>query len=124
MRITTTICAAAIALCGMLNAQQATTVDQVKVHFSTPVEAGDATVPAGDCSIQVFRGATGNLILALHSESGSSVALMATRLNKPDNYSETGSAPQVILSRHGAGYRLERILMADHSGFEVMGSVE
>jgi len=119
-----TICAAAIAICGLLNAQQATSVDQVKVHFSTPVEAGGAMVAAGDCSIQVLRGATDSLILELHPDTGSTVFVRATRLNRPINYAEVGSAPQVILSRNGENYKFERILMPDHSGFEVVGSVE
>jgi len=124
MRITMTICAAAIAICGIVNAQPATTVDQVKVHFSTPVDAGGATIAAGECSIQVLRGATDNLILVLRPETGSTVFVRANRLNERINYAQVGTSAEVILSRHGGNYRFERILMPDHSGFEVMGSVE
>ena len=124
MRITLTICAAAIALCGMLNAQQAITVDQVKVLFSTPVEAGGATVAAGDCSIQVLRGATDNLMLELSPETGPTVLVMVSRLDQRTNYTEARGTTQVILSKHDGNYRFERILMSDHSGFEVIGSVE
>ena len=124
MRITMTIGAAAIAICGILNAQPAASVDQVKVHFSAPVEVGSATVAAGDCSIQVLRGATDNLILELHPETGPAVFVIANRLMKPINYTEVGDTPKVILSKQGGNYRFERILMPDHSGFEVMGPVE
>ena len=124
MRIMMTICAAAIAICGTLSAQNATTVDQVKVHFSTPVEVGGATVAAGDCDIQVLRGATDTVFLKLSPHTGSTVSVIVNRLNTPFNYVEASDATEVILSRHGDNYRFERILMPDHSGFEVMGSVE
>jgi|HubBroStandDraft_6_1064221.scaffolds.fasta_scaffold1693896_1 hypothetical protein len=124
MRITLTICAAAIALCGLLNAQSAITVDQVKVHFSTPVEAGGATVAAGDCSIQVVRGATDNLMLELTPETGPGVLVVVNRFDKPANYTEGRGTTQVILSKHDGIYRFERILLPDHSGFEAIGSVE
>jgi hypothetical protein len=124
MRITMTICAAAIALCGMLNAQSATTVDQVKVHFSTPVEVGGATVAAGDCSIQVLRGATDNLMLELSPETGPRTLVVVNRLDKSSTYTEAEGTTQVILSKHDGNYRFERILLPDHSGFEAIGSVE
>ncbi|MEI9972205.1 MAG: hypothetical protein WDO73_09195 [Ignavibacteriota bacterium] len=123
MRITMTICAVAMAFCGMSQAQQATSVDQVKVHFSTPVDAGGATIAAGDCSIQVLRAAN-NLMLELHPETGPTVLVMATRFNEPFSRTEAGGAAQVILSRRGDNYRFDRILMPDHSGFELQGSIE
>ena len=124
MRITLTICAAAITLCGMLHAQAATTVDQVKVHFSTPVEAGGATVAAGDCSIQVVRGATDNLMLELSPETGPKVLVLVNRFDKSTNYTEAEGTPEVILSKHDGNYRFERILMPDYSGFEAIGSIQ
>ncbi|SPE33810.1 conserved exported hypothetical protein [Candidatus Sulfopaludibacter sp. SbA6] len=124
MKIMMTICAAAIAICGTLSAQPATTVDLVKVHFSTPVQVGDATIAAGDCSIQVLRGSSDYLILAFHPESGHTVSVLANRVSEQSGDTSTGKFPEVVLSRRGNDYRFERFLMPDHSGFEVLGSVE
>jgi hypothetical protein len=124
MKLMMTICAAVIAISGTINAQSATNVDKVKVHFSTPVEVGRTTVAAGDCSIEVRRGSTDNLVLELHPETGDTILVLANRLNTPVNYTEAGNSTQVVLSRHEGAYRFERILMPDHSGFEVLGSVE
>jgi len=124
MKIMMTICAAAIAICGTLSAQSATSVDQVKVHFSTPVEVGSATIAAGDCSIQVLRSSSDSVVLALRPESGRTVSVLVNRVSEPAGEMDTNGSPQVILSRHGNDYRFERILMPDHSGFEVLNPVE
>lgn len=125
MKIMMTICAAALAICGTLGAQTATSVDRFAVRFSTPVVVGTTTVPAGECSIQVLRGSSDNLILAVRSESGVTVSVLVNRLNDMDNNTQfTDGQPKIILSRHGNQYRFERILMPDHSGFEVLPNVE
>jgi hypothetical protein len=125
MKIMMTICAAALAICGTLGAQSATFVDHVTVRFSTPVVVGTTTVPAGECSIQVVRGSSDNLFLSFRSESGARVSVLVSRLNELDNDTQfTGDQPRIILSRHGDQYRFERILMPDHSGFEVLPNVE
>jgi len=113
------ICAAAIAICGMLGAQSATSLDQMRVHFSTPVDFGGSTIAAGDCSIQVLRGSSDNIVLALRPESGPTISVLVNRLTDTDEATDNKS-PQVILSRHGREYRFERIVMPDHSGFEVL----
>ena len=119
MKIMMTICAAAIAICGTLGAQSATSLDQMRVHFSTPVEVAGSTVAAGDCSIQVLRGSSDNIVLALRPESGRAISVLVNRLTDTDDATDNKS-PQVILSRHGSDYRFERIVMPDHSGFEVL----
>lgn len=124
MKIMMTICAAAIAICGTLSAQPATRVDLVKVHFSTPIQVGDATIAAGDCSIQVLRGSSDYLVLAFHPESGQAVSILANRVSEQSGDRDTEKLPHVVLSRHGNNYRFERFLMPDHSGFEVLGSAE
>ena len=122
MKIMMTICAAAIAICGTLNAQPSTPVDEVKVHFSTPVEVGNTTIAAGDCSIQVLRGSSDYLVLAFHPESGSAVSILANRVSAQSGDTAFGKSAEVILSRHGDNYRFEGFLMPDHSGFAALGS--
>jgi hypothetical protein len=124
MKIMMTICAAAIGICGTLGAQSAASVDRVKVHFSTPVEVGGATIAAGDCTIQVLRGSSDSVLLALRPESGRTVSVQVNRVSEPLGDTHTAGSAQVILSRHGNDYRLERVLMPDHSGFAVFGGVE
>jgi len=117
MKIGTMICAAAIALCGTLSAQPGAAVDRIKVHFSTPVEVGSVTIAAGDCSIQMVRG-TGDDLLEFQPQSGHAVFVMANRVNEPEGAPENGKSARLVLVRHGDDYRVERILMPDHSGFE------
>jgi hypothetical protein len=124
MKIMMTICAAAIAICGALSAQTATTVGLAKVHFSTPIEVGGGTVAAGDCSIEVLSGSGDSLVLEFRPDSGSAVFVMANRLSEPAGRRDEGKSAKVILSRHGDDYRFERLLMPDRSGFEVTGAVE
>jgi hypothetical protein len=119
MKIMMTICAAAIAICGTLGAQPATSLDQMRVHFSTPVQVGGSTVAAGDCSIQVLRGSSDNIVLALRPASGPTISVLVNRMTDTDDATDNKS-PQVILSRHSSEYRFERIVMPDHSGFEVL----
>ena len=119
MKLVMSICAAALAICGALNAQSATSVGWVKVHFATPVEVGSATIAAGDCTIQVLRGSSDNIVLAIRPETGRTVSIMANRLtDAPETVNNT--SPQVVLSRHGDDLRFERIVMPDHSGFQVV----
>lgn len=122
MKITMTICAAAIAICGTISAQPSTRVDEVRVHFRTPVEVGNATIAAGDCSIQVIRGSSDYLILAFHPETGPAVSTLANRVS--GEYPDTAivKSAEVVLSRHGDNYRFEGFLMPDHTGFAVLGS--
>ncbi|HEX3747211.1 MAG TPA: hypothetical protein VHW09_24915 [Bryobacteraceae bacterium] len=117
-----TIFAAAIALCGMASAQQATSVDQVKVHFDTPVLAGGSVVAAGDCKIQVLRGATDNLILAMHPQTGGTVFVIATRASNGTTSADQSKSAKVVLSKRGDTYRFDRIVMPDQSGFEITGA--
>jgi len=124
MKITMTLCAAAIAICGMLNAQPATSVDRVNVHFSTPVEVGSVTIPAGDCSIEVLRGAIDDRVLEFRPQSGHAVFILTDRVNEPVAEGYTAGSTQVVLVRHGGDYRFERLLLPDHKGFEVVRPVE
>lgn len=124
MKIMTTLCAAALAICGTLSIQAASSVDRVNVHFDTPIQVGGTTIPAGDCSIQVLRGSS-NVRLAIHPDSGSPVMVVVNPVNDMDNdpnFNDTHT--RVILNHRGNEYRFEKILFPDHSGFELLPSVE
>ena len=110
-------CAAVIAVCATGHAQ---TVDRITVHFSTPVMIHERILPAGDCSIQVLRGSSDNIVLELRSASQASdaVLVLANRLTNLDAPSD-GHAT-VVLSRHANGYQLDQVLLPDHTGFQVL----
>lgn len=120
MKTMMAICVAALAVCGTLSAQYGNTVDRLTVHFSTPVEVGTTMIPAGDCTLQVVRGLSDNVILVTHPETGAVVTVMVNRMNYMDSDVDTGKGGQVILNRHGDVLRLERILLPDHTGFEIL----
>jgi hypothetical protein len=124
MKVNTIVGAAVIAICGALSAQPATSVDRVNVHFSTPVEVGSVTIPAGDCSIEVLRGEIDDRVLEFRPQSGPAVFILTDRVNEPVGEGYTAGSTQVVLVRHGGDYRFERLLMPNHTGFEVVRPVE
>jgi hypothetical protein len=115
-----TIGAVILAACGLALAQGM--VDHVNVHFSNPVLVGSKTIPAGDCSIQILRGTSENLVLAVRSQSGVVVTVLANRLDEMD-MDDVGDNAEVFLTRSDNNeYRLNRIVLPDHTGFEILGS--
>jgi hypothetical protein len=116
MRILTMFCAAAMAICGTVRAQS--TPDLITVHFSTSVMVGGAMLPEGDCSIQVLRGSSDNIILAVRSASGTAASVLVNRLN--ESRVETNGHVSVILSRRNNVYQLEQIVLPDHTGFQIL----
>ncbi|MBZ5619421.1 MAG: hypothetical protein LAQ69_11965 [Acidobacteriia bacterium] len=116
MRFLTMICAAALAICGTGRAQSS--VDMITVHFSTPVMVAGTTLPAGDCTIQVLRGSSDNIVLAVRPESGKAVSVLVNRFS--DSNTVTNGQASVILSRRDTGYHLDQILLPDHTGFQVL----
>ena len=115
MKIFTTFCCAALALCSAIYAQSSN--DRIKVHFDTPVMAGETKLPAGDCDIQVMHGSSNNLILVIRSQAGPYTALVASRL--PEGSTDAEGSPSVVLNRRGNDLHLYRILLPDHTGYEL-----
>jgi len=112
MKIFTTLCGVALLICGALTAQSP---DRMTVKFSTPVMINGATLPAGETTIDVVHSA-GNLMLSFHSDSGENASVLVNRLT--DTASE--DQPRVILDRTGNTYRLNRILLTDHTALQVL----
>ena len=113
MRILTTICAAAL-LCGSMFAQHM--VDQLDVHFSTPVVVGETQLPAGNVHIQVLRG-TGNTTLVFRAESGAAATAIVNRIIDED---PADAGARLVLKNTGGIVRLDRVMMGDHTGFQVI----
>src|ERR1017187_5560119 len=78
MKILTTLCCAAFALCSAIYAQPP--ADHIMVHFNTSVIVGDTKLPAGDCDIQVMRGSSDSIILVLRSPGAPAIAALASHL--------------------------------------------
>jgi hypothetical protein len=121
MRFLTTICALAMAISGVAQAQSP--VDMITVHFSTPVMAAGTTLPAGECTIQVLRGSSDNVVLVIRSKSGVTANVLVKRISDP--LADTDGRTSVVLTRsstarNDSGYQLDRILLPDHTGFQVM----
>jgi hypothetical protein len=115
MKIVTTFCCAALALCSAIYAQSNT--DHITVHFNTPVIVGEAKLPAGDCDIQVMRGSSDSIILVLRSQAGPSTLAVVSRLSEGATDAEAGTS--VVLNRRGNDFHVYRILLADHTGFQL-----
>jgi hypothetical protein len=112
MKIFTTLCGVGLLICGALTAQSP---DRLSVKFPTPVVINGATLPAGETTIQVVHNA-GTLTLNFHSDSGENASVLVNRLS--DTASE--DQPRVILDRTGNTYRLNRILLTDHTALQVI----
>jgi hypothetical protein len=114
MKIFTTFCCAALALCSAIYAQSAS--DHITVHFNAPVMVGETKLPAGDCDIQVMHGNSDGIILVLRPQGGSTTAALASRLSD-GNQTDGGSS--VVLNRRGDDLHLYRILLTDHTGYQL-----
>lgn len=118
-KIAMLICAAALTVCGSLNAQ--VPVDTVNVRFASPVIVGAKTLPAGDCTIHIVR-SSNSVMLSLSAEGGETSNILVNRLYL-DN-SVAGNKADIILERRGDGLHFERILLPDHTAFTVFPSAE
>jgi hypothetical protein len=118
MRILRTICAVLLGGCGIASAHDS--MDLMKFHSATAIMVAGTELPAGDNTIDVLAGSTGNVVLLIRSESGAQVLVLTNRLD--------GEAPQgnhevhVTLQRRENGYRLDQIWLPDHTGFQVLQS--
>ena len=107
-----TIAFTALALCG---AALAGSVDTINAHFTTPIQIGDKTLPAGDVTFNVLRGSN-SVVLAARSQDGTAAAVVVNRISDI----EEGGHTTVVLGRHGDALKLERIWLDDRTGFAVM----
>jgi hypothetical protein len=117
MRTLTLICAAALAVC---TGQAQSSVDRISVHFSAPVMIGETMLPAGDCSMQVIRGSSDNVVLEVRSasEPAGGILVQVSRLDHSD--AVTSGSATVILSHRNNQYQLNQIVFPDHTGFRVL----
>jgi hypothetical protein len=115
MKVFTTFCCAALALCSAIYAQSP--ADHITVHFNTPVIVGETKLPAGDCDIQVMHGSSDSIILVLRPQAGPSTAALASRLSEGNTDAEGSTS--VVLNRRGNDLHLFRILLAGHTGYQL-----
>jgi hypothetical protein len=114
MKIFTTICCAALIMCGAIYAQ--TPADHMKVHFNTPVMVGETQLPAGDCDIQVMHGSSDSIVLVLRSQGGTAAAV-ASHLSESGTDADGNAS--VVLNRRANGLQVYRILFGDHTGYQL-----
>ena len=115
MKIFTTLCCAAFALCSAINAQSP--ADHITVRFNAPVIVGETTFPAGDCDIQVTHASSGNIMIVFRSQGGPSAAMVASRLSASDT--DIDGSTSVVFNRRGSDLHLYRILLNDHTGYQL-----
>ena len=117
MKLFTTFCCAALALCSAIYAQSP--IDHMTVHFNTPVRVGEKEIPAGDCDIQVMHGSSDS-ILILRSQAGPSALAAVSRLSEgtTDAEGKTG----VVLNRRGNDLQLYRVLLDNHTGYQLINA--
>ena len=114
MKLFTIVFGAALALAGALSAQ--TFNDRINVNFPGPVVVSGVTLPAGQATIQVVHNA-GTMMLIVRSESGEHSTAMVSRINSFDTGTRDAS---VILDQKDGAYRLNRVLLPDHSTLQVL----
>jgi len=118
-KIAMLICAAALTVCGTLNAQLP--IDTVNVRFASPVIVGAKTLPAGDCTIHIIR-SSNTVVLSLSAGDGETSSILVNRLY--DDAYTAGDKTDVVLERRGDGLHFERILLPDHTAFTALPSAE
>jgi hypothetical protein len=107
----TTLSGAALLVGSALYAQ--TSGDHLKVHFNTPVMVGETTFPAGDCDLQILHGASEKMMVLRSSKTQAIVNVTA------EYDTDAPEQPSVVLDRRGENYRLNRILLPDHTGYRL-----
>jgi hypothetical protein len=112
MKLFATLCSAALAICGALNAQSY--ADRITLNFPAPVTVNGVTIPAGPATIELLS-TSGNPILAVRSDAGATATMLANRYEITADEDE----PKVILDRKGETYHIDRILLPDHVAFQV-----
>jgi hypothetical protein len=115
MKIFTTFCCAALALCSAVYAQSP--AGYITVHFNTPVIVGETKLPAGDCNIQVMHGSSDSIILVLRSQAGPETLAVASRLSEGSTDAEGSTS--VVLNRRGNDLHIYRILFGDGTGYQL-----
>jgi hypothetical protein len=116
MKTLTTLCGAALLLCGAMFAQSYG--DRMTVRFSTPVTVGETRFPAGECDIQVMRSSSDSIVLVMRSQDGPYASVLASHITDSHVDTDAGHA-SVVLDRHGDTYRLNRIILPDHTGYQL-----
>ena len=117
MKLFTTFCCAAVALCSAIYAQSP--IDHMTVHFNTPVLVGEKEIPAGDCDIQVMHGSSDS-ILILRSQAGPSALAVVNRLSEDTTDSKESTG--VVLNRRGNELQLYRVLLDNHTGYQLLNA--
>src|SRR4051794_13370447 len=112
MKLFATVLAAAITVCGALSAQ---TNELMTVNFATPIVVNGVTLPAGKATIQVLH-TSGTMMLAIHSDKGGNANVLVYRIDDDTNQNE----PSVVLDHKGNEFRLNRVVMTDHSALQVL----
>ena len=117
MKLFTTFCCAALALCSAVYAQSP--IDHMTVHFNTPVLVGEKEIPAGDCDIQVMHGSSDS-ILILRSQAGPSALAVVSRLSESITDAKEGTG--VVLNRRGNDLHLYRVLLDNHTAYQLVSA--
>jgi hypothetical protein len=114
MKLFTFVFAAALAFSGAISAQNLT--DRINVNFPNPVMVNGVTLPAGEAYIQVVRNAS-TVMLTVRSESGEHATVLVSRVNTADSENHD---TKVILDQKDGLYRLNRVLLPDHTALQVL----
>ncbi len=117
MKLFTTFCCAALALCSAIYAQSP--VDHMTVHFNSPVLVGEKEIPAGNCDIQVMHSSSDN-ILILRSQAGPSALAVVSRLSESTTNAKESTG--VVLNRRGNDLYLYRVLLDNHTSYQVISA--
>ena len=113
MKLFTVILGAALVIGSALSAQ--TFNDRIAVNFPGPVVVNGVTLPAGDATIQVVHN-TGTIMLTVRSQSGEHAMVLVSRVDSTENE----NAAKVILDQKDGAYRLNRVLLPDHTALQIL----
>jgi hypothetical protein len=114
MKLFTTFCCAALALCSAIYAQSP--ADHMTVHFNTPVLVGEKMIPAGDCDIQVMHSSSDSIVI-LRSQAGPSALAVVSRLS--EDTADAKESTSVVLNHRGNDLQLYRVLLDNHTRYQL-----
>ena len=118
MKLFTTFCCAALALCSAIYAQS--TADRVTVHFNTPVIVGETKLPAGNCDIQIMRGSSDSTLSSSARKAAATALAVVSRMS--DANTDAAWSTSVVLNRRGDDLHLYRVLLDDHTGYQLLNA--
>jgi hypothetical protein len=92
----------------------------LKFTLHYPVAVGAVTIPSGDYTIRSVDTGNDSPVLAIRSEMGTNVNVLANRIQMPQ--SGVAEKTELVITGHSGHYQLDKIWIAGQEyGYELAG---